>query len=368
MVMMVVDQLRWLRRLMPSPDQLDEMLDDDPVAALLHLAQQRAPVETGYDGDPGADPEVVKQFEIARTAAKKLQQHVMPALTPTEIQALHAFVHLVARPALRVRGGDVGGIPASWKRLSNALAVVKERILPGVGRIDAAGDHVGTGWLAANNLLLTNKHVVGQLCGLDVHTDDTWKAKLADAITRRNARWRQQESEWPTWSVDDVIVRDGPAITRIRAVHPQLDMALLEIDGVDDAESRVLRLSADGPKSDAGHEVYVVGYPAVLANVNVHPALEKLLFAGADQQGAKRVSPGKLIALVAPLPIAESRPDESHDASTLGGSSGSPVIDFDTHRVVALHHSGSYGSANYAVPLWLVKNEPFFTDNGITFG
>jgi hypothetical protein len=36
--------------------------------------------------------------------------------------------------------------------------------------------------------------------------------------------------------------------------------------------------------------------------------------------------------------------------------------------VVALHYSGKHGRANYAVPLWLVKDDPFFTENGLRFG
>jgi hypothetical protein len=99
----------------------------------------------------------------------------------------------------------------------------------------------------------------------------------------------------------------------------------------------------------------------------VSQEVAKLLFPDAKSSGLKRVSPGQLVALVDGLPIAANRPRGSHDGSTLGGSSGSPVVDFDTHHVVALHYMGRYGVANYAVPLWLVKDEPFFADNGITF-
>ena len=44
-----------------------------------------------------------------------------------------------------------------------------------------------------------------------------------------------------------------------------------------------------------------------------------------------------------------------------------PVLDFDTHSVVAIHYSGQYGVENSAVPLWLVQAEPFFAENGIVF-
>ena len=42
----------------------------------------------------------------------------------------------------------------------------------------------------------------------------------------------------------------------------------------------------------------------------------------------------------------------THDASTLGGNSGSAVIDVQTWQIVALHFAGEYLKANYAVPTY----------------
>ena len=42
----------------------------------------------------------------------------------------------------------------------------------------------------------------------------------------------------------------------------------------------------------------------------------------------------------------------THDASTLGGNSGSAVIDIDSGDIVALHFAGEYLKANYAVPMY----------------
>ncbi|HWB76700.1 MAG TPA: hypothetical protein VG755_17160, partial [Nannocystaceae bacterium] len=128
----------------------------------------------------------------------------------------------------------------------------------------------------------------------------------------------------------------------------------------------VLRMHAAGPASTAKHDVYLAGYPAVRPPHGLSAQAAALLFPGTSG-GLKRVSPGQLIELVDDLPIADDKPCERHDASTLGGSSGSPVIDFHNHRVVAIHYSGFYGDANFAVPLWLVKDDPFFGDNGVTF-
>jgi endonuclease G len=156
-------------------------------------------------------------------------------------------------------------------------------------------------------------------------------------------------------------------ITRIRTFHSLLDMALLDVAGVADSKSLVLSMRATPPATLVRHDVYVAGYPAVTPPIGLSQQVAELLFPNSASSGLKRVSPGQFVELVEGLPVASNKPRGSHDSSTLGGSSGSPVVDFDNHQVVALHYSGRYGVANYGVPLWLVKDEPFFADNGITF-
>jgi len=230
--------------------------------------------------------------------------------------------------------------------------------------------HVGTGWFVAENLLLTNRHVAGALCGLDPHGDPAWLDKLPMAVVMTNALWDKDTSRRAVWDPAEMPSAARTAIGTIRKIHtfhPLLDMALLEVTGVANSKNLVLRMHASPPAALARHDVYVAGYPAVTPPHGVSPQVAKLLFRDATSSGLKRVSPGQLVALVEDLPIAADKPRESHDGSTLGGSSGSPVIDFDNHRVVALHYSGQYGVANYSVPLWLVQDDPFFTDYGIAF-
>ena len=366
----MVQEREWLASVLPSQQQLDEVLGDDPAAALLGLARSRAPIETGFVGDPGDDPELKKQFATAQAAAAALKKNPTANLTAEQTQALHAFVHLLARPALRVVGNAIPAIPQSWAKLKTAHQSVMLRIR-GVGRIDTSErQHVGTGWFVAENLLLTNRHVAGGLCGLDPHGDPKWLDKLPAAVVATNAQWDKDPSTRAVWdpaeapSAASTIIG---TITKIRVCHELLDMALLDVTGIANSKDIVLRMRAAPPASLVRHDVYLAGYPGVSPPYGVSAQVAKLLFPGATSSGLKRVSPGQLVALVADLPIAANKPRESHDGSTLGGSSGSPVLDFDNHRVVAIHYQGQYGVANHAVPLWLVKDDPFFTDNGITF-
>jgi hypothetical protein len=205
--------------------------------------------------------------------------------------------------------------------------------------------------------------VAASLCGIDPHGDPGWRQKLDAAAEAHNRRWETSPERRPFWDpgeAPDSHAAPAGRIQRIAAVHPHLDMALLRVTGVDDSGARVLPLSAGGPDQPQGERDYVAGYPVVSAHLPIHPQLLSLLFGGASAEVPKRVAPGLL----------QGRTDDTlaHDASTLGGSSGSAIIEFDSHRVVGLHFSGAYGTANYAVPLWHVQNDPFFIENQIGFG
>ena len=56
-----------------------------------------------------------------------------------------------------------------------------------------------------------------------------------------------------------------------------------------------------------------------------------------------------------------------HDCSTLGGNSGSPVLDLEPHQVVGLHFGGRYLSGNDAIPLWRVDRDKLLRSSGVNF-
>jgi hypothetical protein len=61
----------------------------------------------------------------------------------------------------------------------------------------------------------------------------------------------------------------------------------------------------------------------------------------------------------------ESRFD--HDASTLGGNSGSAVVDLETHQVIGRHFRGRYMDLNCAVALWRLAGDPLLRRAGVQF-
>ncbi|MCB9592791.1 MAG: trypsin-like peptidase domain-containing protein [Sandaracinaceae bacterium] len=349
---------QWFLDRLPPLDSLGSVLGSDPVSGLLGVARDRAPVELGLIGEPdnpANDPQIAALFALATGATKKLEQDPDAALSDEEKEALHLFVHLVGRPALRTNGGKLLKLPPTWPALKKARGVIED-LIQGVGRLDGPnGDVAGTGWFVAAERVITNNHVVAILCGLDVFNDLDWRAKLDQVRAATSATWEADAAKRPHWNAGDAPPWSGLAgrVRSIVALHDTHDAALLEVVGVPHSRDLALPLSGAAPEP-AGTPVYLAGYPAAYRNAT-SPVVLDLLFGGASSVVSKRVCPGKLLGAA----------NETHDASTLGGNSGSPVIAFGDHRVRGLHYGGTYGTANYCVPFSALVGDPFLADEGV---
>ena len=63
----------------------------------------------------------------------------------------------------------------------------------------------------------------------------------------------------------------------------------------------------------------------------------------------KRLSPGKLVGVEHELYI-------EHDCTTLGGSSGSAIVNLANGRIAGLHFAGKHRQRNFALKAKQVKN------------
>ena len=135
-------------------------------------------------------------------------------------------------------------------------------------------------------------------------------------------------------------------------IHPYWDMALLQVEGL--PVDRVLRLSVRSPAELEDRDVMVIGYPARDERQDL--ALQDSIFQGIYH--VKRLQPGKV------RPSSQIRSYDHivtvlvHDASTLGGNAGSPVIDVATGDVLGLHFAGEYLKGKYAVPMSELARDP----------
>jgi V8-like Glu-specific endopeptidase len=218
------------------------------------------------------------------------------------------------------------------------------------GRIEVAGhvefDWVGTASLVAPATLMTNRHVAEEFC------------------SRQGDRWAFRQGM--TSRIDFLEELGGTdslefEITEAIGLHDEHDLALLRVESMSSDGQPLpepLAVAASEPPDLVDRDVYVVGYPAWDGRRNEPEPIRRIF---ADVYNVKRLQPGRAVGYSTMYSALE------HDCSTLGGNSGSPVVDLETHQVIGLHFGGRYGVGNYAVPLWMLRDDPLFKRAALNF-
>ncbi len=261
-------------------------------------------------------------------------------LTLNEQLGLEAIVLLFGRPALLIQDGDFGEPPDEWKSLVGKREMLKG-IIPSVGRVDLDGHPsfpwCGTAWLVGDGVAVTNRHVAlifAAQQGKEWNITKGVKAKL-------DYKEEYQRDVSNEFKIDKVL-----------GIHPEYDLALLSVakkGGKGTKAPQPLKLSSKGPKTTKDSDVAVIGYPAFDSRNGRTEQMDifKNIF------NVKRLQPGKSTGLKQTPQIL------GHDASTLGGNSGSCIIDLETGNAIALHFGGQYLKGNVSVPLWKLATDPF---------
>ena len=304
---------------------------------------------------PPSGLESMGQAEVPdRTAARAGLENVARGRTPSQDQAagLEAIIYADLRPAVDVIGGKFTTDHPLWTQLmddGNRQRI--EGVMPSIGRIELPGNrripYGGTGFIVGDGLIMTNRHVAQIFAtGLgNRHLDFITGAKAGIDFKR--------EKGLPT----------GPtlAVRRVRLIHPYWDMAILEVEGL--AGRTPLKLALHDARDLTGRKIFVVGYPAFDPR---NPAdVQQGLFHG--DYGIKRLQPGELHEGATTGSFGKDVMAGTHDCSTLGGNSGSAVIDLATGHVLALHFGGVYQDINYCVPSFALSRDQRVVDAGVTF-
>ena len=271
-------------------------------------------------------------------------------VTPSEQVGLEAIIVLEGRPPLFIQGGDFLMVPAEWQVLTTQRQGIKSSIAR-VGRVEVSGhpnyDWIGTAWLAGPDVVVTNRHVAREFARRD---GQAWTFE-----TGMSARLDFNEEH-------GALVPIEFDVTGIVGIHEQFDLAVLRVAATGGGDGRSLpspvSVAADAPAGVTGRQVYVIGYPAWDGRRN-DPAYMRQIFS--DIYDVKRLQPGLVTS------FTDGQPVFLHDCSTLGGNSGSPVFDLETHQVVGLHFGGRYLSGNTAIPLWQLTNDDLLQAAGVAF-
>ncbi len=257
--------------------------------------------------------------------------------------ALESIVLRRTRPVLEIKENDTvlkfadQADSAIWSdRLKKAKPLL-DKAIRAVGRINLQGgrlDWVGTGWLVAPNIVVTNRHVAREFA---TRKGDGFEFQIGlDGRISANLDFLQEihnKKQFIFKLVRPLYVEDEPG--------PDVSFFEIEITSGDAKLAQPINLASDIKPTQ---NVATIGYPAYDSRIP-EPSLMEDIFGKIYDK--KRLAPGG---------ITEVRPTLLlHNCTTLGGNSGSAVIDLDTGEALGLHFSGSFLATNYAVPADLVK-------------
>lgn len=282
-------------------------------------------------------PNVVAPFDKALDTINRMQDG-----RPLE-QGLEAIVIRFARPAyyIKNRTFDAVNTTHSSEIVNDAVNTAKASIdlaIPKVGQIKVSGHaktQVGSGWIIAENTLVTSRSVATQFT---TQQDDVF-----------TFMYDHDHTTTPTLDTLGEYQSQAQTIYKLRKVlwipptSDQHDVAFLSIDPISvngDPQPLPIALmtSAEYAALDQDQWMGVIGYPAL-----------DLLGDTEDQQhvfdgcyDVKRLQPGKITAKSGNGLI-------SHDATTIGSNSGSVIVDLESGKAAALHCSSAAGDQYDAI-------------------
>lgn len=224
-----------------------------------------------------------------------------------------------------------------WEARLKKAKPLLDKAIRAVGRINVLGapfEWVGTGWLVAENILVTNRHVAREFA-VRKGAGFTFKPGVSAPM------------EATTDFLEEIDNPDQLLFKLVRPLHiedaPGVDVAFFEIE-VASGKTRLASPIDLATNIRQTENVATIGYPAYDSRIPEPELMERIY---GKTYNKKRLAPGG-VTRVEPTRIW-------HNCTTLGGNSGSLVFDLDEGNAIGLHFSGSFLSTNYAVRADVVK-------------
>lgn len=276
---------------------------------------------------------------------------------------LEALVQLTGRPAVRVReriemieegaagewAADIYANDDKWRTFANS-----------VGRIDvqvgSSWKHTGTGFVIGSNLVMTNRHVLDVFAEPIPVAADKQKFVLdrdASIVFDHGA-----SKEKTRFKVKSVVTAGAHRIGSFVDLD-KLDMAIVEIESTNEhgaSHPGAINLTRDSAGDDSVEDIMIIGYPAKprasVAPSDVDESVkfwERIGELYGNEYGVKYLSPGKIMKRPGKLADDDKGWAYSHDATTMGGNSGSVSISLKGgYRLCGLHFGGATFTQNLA--------------------
>lgn len=250
-----------------------------------------------------------------------------------------------SRPSFIVQNGEVNRATSPLGTWRDTLDASNDLLLDAIscfGRINLPFlkfGFAGTGFLIHENLILTNRHVL-QVIGRE-NNDGKWDIS-EEATIDFGHEFRARESvnrrkvKKLVYCGPDEIDLEAPKVD-----HKKLDLALIELEPADNSNKPGTVLAVDVSPDWATDDtvIFTIGYPGKPPLGSFTETLLEQLFQ--STYGCKRLAPG----LVAKSLESNGPWTISHDATTLGGNSGSGILVAGREHIAAgLHYGGRRAS------------------------
>ncbi len=307
------------------------MIDIDKVSRLIEQIAARDP-ELGqeFQGKRREPERPEAEFRLKRESAIDME---LPVGFSRDL-VRETIVLRTGRPVLAISHDEAqltfrDAESEVWRDRLTKAAPVLAKAARAVGRIELENnprfDWVGTGWLVRPDIIVTNRHVAsefGRLSGESfVFQKGPNGAQMSTSLDFLQEFGNPARRSFPVARILHIEDEDGP------------DLAFLQLSGSGIAD----QIQPYG-QAAAKQLVAVIGYPARDSRIPDADLMERLFGNVYDK---KRLAPGQLIGV--------QEGELTHDCSTLGGNSGSVVLDVETGKAVGLHFAGRFLKANFAV-------------------
>ncbi len=236
--------------------------------------------------------------------------------------------------------------PQDLARIAQAVAAAA----PSVGRLEVQGEDGA--WIASTTCFRVG--AAGRLVATAGHAMETLLTPAARILGALPFRHRGPLRPARV-NFDPLGRQDQPAalvpVAALRACHSAWDLLVCELGGAAPLPPPLALEDDAGWGADEGNPVLVLGHPAL--DLGAAHAAFPAAFGAAPLPGL-HAAPGRLVrppaGVAFPLP-PWPRPDAAlaacrHDATTLRGSSGAPVIGLLSGKVVGLHYRGGLFEAD----------------------
>ncbi|MBO6632795.1 MAG: trypsin-like peptidase domain-containing protein, partial [Psychroserpens sp.] len=269
---------------------------------------------------------------------KKLDDHNFD-FGPVE----EAIIEVFGRPVLEIENDNINTDEPEldfWKSILDDNNDGFHEVIKSVGRIEVNGhpnlDWVGTGWLYKDDYIITNRHVAKEFArkrGSEfVFKKTFWGDQYECKIDFKEEIGSSKSVEYALHKVVYIAPENGP------------DVAVLKIKWTDNNSKFASLILADEIIKD--ETIAIIGYPARDSRTNI-PEDQLRIFSNVFNK--KRLAVGEIDYIDKHLQFFV------HDCTTLGGNSGSPVIDIESKKVYGLHFSGREREGNFAVTSVLLE-------------